>query len=44
MNEKEFENYLNHCKKDMIKAFNISKKCYMYKFQKNNDEESKLFM
>lgn len=43
MNHQEFENYLNHCKKDLAKAYNISKKHYLYKWQKNNDEESKLF-
>lgn len=44
MNHKEFDNYLNHSKKDMMKSFNIAKKHYMAKFQlKKSDEEKKIF-
>ena len=43
MKNHEFATYLNHCKKDMIKAFNISKKFYLYKWTSKSDEESKLF-
>lgn len=43
MKHEEFEDYLNHCKKDMIKAFNISKKFYLYKWSSKTDEESQLF-
>jgi hypothetical protein len=45
MSEREFEEYLNHCKRDLIKSFNIAKKHYMVKFQlRKDDEEAHLFM
>ena len=44
MRPKEFEDYLNHCKKDLIKSFNIAKKFYLSKFMIAGDHESKMFM
>ncbi|CDW77050.1 UNKNOWN [Stylonychia lemnae] len=44
MDQKQFENYLNHCKKDLVKSYNISKKFYLHKFLQKNDLENRLFM
>lgn len=43
MTEAEFDDYLSHCKKDMIRAFNISKKHYLSKWNHRPTEENKLF-
>lgn len=44
MNAKEFGDYLNHCKKDLIRSFNIAKKHYLSKFLRKGDEENKMIM
>lgn len=41
MSDREFEDYLNHCKRDVTKAFNIGKKFYLLKFNSGTNEEDK---
>jgi hypothetical protein len=41
MTDKEFENYINHCKRDVTKAFNMGKKYYLLKFTQDNPDMGK---
>ena len=33
MNAREFNRYLEHCKMDLFKAFNLARKAYMQKYK-----------
>jgi len=43
MSEREFDDYMNHIKRDVTKAFNIGKKFYIKKFGPEDAEVRRLF-